>query len=91
MNYILILSTFLSLYNTVISDCVCTTVPCPINGENELIEGINGKGVYYYENHNDQLVVKKAFATITNNDLDQGTGTTSCTQSYSRLVFVEKY
>lgn len=86
MYYILILSILISLYNKVNSNCVCTTVPCPINGENKLIEGINGKGIYYYENHNDQPVVKRAFATITNHDLDKGTGTTSCTQSYSRML-----
>jgi len=86
MNYILILSVLGYLCNIVISDCVCTTVTCPVNGKNNLIEGINGKGIYYYENHNNQPVIKYAYATITTNDLDQGSGTTSCTQHYSRML-----
>lgn len=85
MNYILLFS-FFSWFNVCASNCVCTTVPCPVVGENKLIEGINGKGIYYYENHNDQPVVTNVFATITNNDLDKGTGTTSCTQHYSRMI-----
>jgi len=87
MKYILLLSMFLSWTNIFASTtCVCTTVPCPINGKNTLIEGINGTGVYYYNNHNEQPVVMYAYATISNNDLDQGTGTTSCTQDYSRMM-----
>ena len=62
------------------------TVTCPLAGENTLIEGSGGKGVYYYNNHNDQPVVAYAYATITNEDLDKGTGTTSCTQEYSRML-----
>jgi hypothetical protein len=86
MKYILLLSMFCSLVNTFASTCVCTTVSCPIVGENTLIEGIAGKGVYYYKNHNIQPVVSHAYATITNHDLDHGSGTTSCTQEYSRML-----
>ena len=86
MNYTLFFSIFLSWFHAYASNCVCTTVPCPVVGENKLIEGINGKGIYYYENHNDQPIVKNVYATITNNDLDEGTGTTSCTQQYSRML-----
>lgn len=85
MNFLL-LSIVFSWFHVYASNCVCTTVPCPINGENILIEGSGGKGTYYYNNHNDQPVVSYAYATITNDDLDQGTGTTSCTQDYSRML-----
>jgi len=86
MKYILLLSMVCSLVNTFASTCVCTTVPCPLAGENTLIEGIAGKGVYYYNKHNTQPVVSHAYATITNHDIDNGSGTTSCTQEYSRML-----
>ena len=87
MNYLLLLSILYSWTSRISSSsCVCTTVPCPITGENTLIEGISGKGVYKYYNHNEQPVVLHAYATITNDDLDNGSGTTSCTQDYSRML-----
>ena len=86
MNVYLLSFILVSLLNRFTSTCVCTTVPCPISGKNLLIEGGNGQGIYYYNNHNGQPVVLHAYATITNDDLDKGSGTTSCTQDYSRMM-----
>ena len=87
MNYILLLSVFYSWVNTFASTCVCTTVPCPVVGANELLEGVSGKGTYYYiDNEDEQPIVSYAHATITSGDLDNGSGTTSCTQDYSRML-----
>jgi hypothetical protein len=68
------------------SVCVCTTVPCPVDGNNSLTEGGGGTGVYHYITHSGFSVVDAASATITSKDLDMGTGTTSCTQAYSRML-----
>ena len=87
MNYMFIYSIILSVVKVFAStSCICTTVPCPIIGENTLVEGLSGKGIYYYENHTDQPVVKYTYATITNEDIDHGSETTSCTQEYSRML-----
>eukprot|EP01033_Poteriospumella_lacustris_P016015 gene16015-11462_t len=66
--------------------CVCTTVPCPVAGNNYLSEGGGAKATYYYVSHNNIAVVSTASVTITINDLDMGSETTSCTQSYSRTL-----
>ncbi len=87
MNKIFILALIMScvkVFGT--TSCICTTVPCPIVGENTLLEGLSGKGVYNYENNTDQAVVKYAYVTITNEDIDHGSETTSCTQDYSRML-----
>ena len=58
MNKIFILALIMScvkVFGT--TSCICTTVPCPIVGENTLLEGLSGKGVYNYENNTDQAVV----------------------------------
>ena len=68
------------------SPCVCTTVPCPVDGNNSLAQGGGGTGVYYYITHSGFSVVSAASATITSKDLDMGTGTTTCTQEYSRML-----
>ena len=68
------------------SVCVCTTVPCPVQGTNYLTEGGGGQGKYIYSNHNGHAVVTSATVIITKSDLDQGTDTTSCTQAYSRSL-----
>eukprot|EP01031_Cornospumella_fuschlensis_P031226 gene31227-37737_t len=68
------------------STCVCTTVPCPVGGNNYLTEGGGAKGTYYYALHNGHEVVTSASVTITKADLDKGTETTDCTQSYSRTL-----
>ena len=68
------------------STCVCTTVPCPVPGNNYIEEGGGGQGKYRYTDHQGQAVVTSAEATITKANLDQGTGTTSCTQAYSRML-----
>jgi hypothetical protein len=81
-----LLVSFISVINGFTSSCVCTTVPCPVVGVNYLTEGGGGKGTYNYVSHNGIPVVSTASATITIYDLDQGTDTTSCTQSYSRSL-----
>ncbi len=69
------------------STCVCTTVPCPISGENYITMG-NGTAniIYNYDLHGEYQVVTSAHGTILPTDLDYGTGTTSCTQQYSRML-----
>lgn len=68
-------------------DCVCTTVMCPVVGENYIIMGNGNANVqYYYENHGTYNVVSKAYANISHYSLDNGSETTSCTQKYSRLL-----
>ena len=37
--------------NSHTSPCICTTVPCPVVGNNSLEEGGGGAGVYQYINH----------------------------------------
>jgi hypothetical protein len=66
--------------------CVCTTVPCPIAGSNALTEGGGAKATYHYVSHNNIAVVSSASVTISMVDLDKGSETTSCTQSYSRTL-----
>jgi len=73
-------------FNATSSSCVCTTVPCPISGANYLTEGGGGTGTYYYSLHNNIPVVTSASAHITKNNMDKGSDTTSCTQSYSRML-----
>jgi hypothetical protein len=82
------------LYNTTIalgvkdaSSCVCTTVSCPVAGANPLVEGGGAAHITYtYAIHNGHAVVVSATGTITPASLDNGTGTTSCTQDYSRTL-----
>lgn len=66
--------------------CVCTTVPCPVSGANHLDENGGGTGTYNYSMHNGYAVVTSAKVTITKANLDMGSDTTSCTQSYSRML-----
>jgi len=75
-----------SALNNTASACVCTTVPCPVAGNNYLTEGGGSTGTYYYESHNGIPVVSSASVTITSANLDKGTDTTSCTQDYSRSL-----
>jgi len=67
--------------------CICTTVPCPVPGENTIRMG-GGTAVitYDYIQHGDYIVVSSAKGDITPADLDHGTDTTSCTQHYSRML-----
>jgi hypothetical protein len=75
------------LYFISASKCVCTTVDCPVEGNNTIIMGNGGANIdYTYVKHNDYEVVVSAFGTITPDSLDNGTGTTSCTQQYSRML-----
>jgi hypothetical protein len=83
-------------YNTTLSigggmgsdtTCICTTVPCPVSGANPLTEGGGAAHITYtYAMHNGHAVVTSATGTITPASLDNGTGTTSCTQAYSRSL-----
>jgi hypothetical protein len=69
------------------STCVCTTVPCPVVGQNNAIMGGGGANITYtYATHGDFIVVVSAEGTITPESLDHGTETTSCTQKYSRML-----
>jgi len=72
--------------NATSSSCVCTTVPCPVSGTNYLTEGGGGTGTYYYSLHNNIPVVTSASVHITKNNMDKGSDTTSCTQSYARSL-----
>ena len=82
--------TIMNIKNLIInassSACVCTTVPCPVNGYNYLTSGGGAVGKYYYSTHNGQPVVTSASITITSESLDTGTDTTSCTQDYARML-----
>ena len=69
------------------SNCVCTTVSCPMVGTNNLVMGGGyAKIAYEYELHRDYPVVISASGTITPDSLDKGTDTTSCTQKYARQM-----
>ena len=50
------------------TECICTTVPCPVNGNNSLTEGGGSTGVYHYITHSGFPVVGSASATITLKD-----------------------
>jgi hypothetical protein len=68
------------------SSCYCTTVPCPVSGPNYLTEGGGDVGTYYYSLHNNIPVVTSAFVSISINNMDKGTDTTTCTQNYARSL-----
>jgi hypothetical protein len=69
------------------SECVCTTVPCPVEGNNTVIMGNGNANIeYVYAIHNNHEVVISASGTISPGSLDHGTETTSCTQKYSRML-----
>ena len=81
-----LLNVIVALSNTD-SYCVCTTVPCPVVGQNNIqMGGGTAKITYEYKLHNDNPVVVNAHGMITQIDLDKGTDTTSCTQKYSRML-----
>lgn len=61
-------------------------MPCPVAGDNYLVEGGGAIGDYYYVLHGSIPVVSTASVEITIADLDKGTDTTSCTQDYSRSL-----
>ena len=82
-----IISVFLVGVSSQESPCVCTTVPCPVIGENDIVMGNGGVQMsYVYELHNTMPVVVSAKGTLTPESLDHGTDTTSCTQKYSRIL-----
>jgi len=88
--YYLALS-LLSLFRTTqSSQCVCTTVPCPVEGWNNLTihsaedKPDNTMAWYKYELHNSIPVVVKANVTAHVDTIGAGSGTTSCTRSYAQ-------
>ncbi len=85
MNFLLLL--FLFYLVNVSSDCVCTTVPCPQQGDNALLMGQGNANMTYQYNlqHNYQVVIS-AQGVININSLDNGTETTTCTRKYSRML-----
>jgi hypothetical protein len=78
-----LVAAFLNVAN---AGCVCTTVSCPVPGSNVLTVGGGSLAYYTYSSHNGIPVVTSANATITIANIDKGTDTTSCTQSYSRSL-----
>jgi len=68
------------------STCFCTTVPCPVEGTNTLVEAGGATATFQYVLHNDIPVVSSASVTIVKSNLDKGTDTTSCTQDYARSL-----
>lgn len=78
---------FIHFVTSKTTNCVCTTVTCPNEGHNKIIMGNGGAIIdYIYTSHNNQEVVVSASGIITPNSLDHGSGTTSCTQHYSRML-----
>jgi hypothetical protein len=57
-----------------------------VDGKNYLTFGGGGTATYIYETHGSYPVTVSASATISKSDLNKGTDTTSCTQSYSRML-----
>lgn len=92
MNIFLLISLFnlFDLFNLInsstTSSCYCTTVPCPIAGPNYLTEGGGDLGTYYYTLHNNIPVITSAYVTISLDNMDKGTDTTTCTQNYARSL-----
>lgn len=82
--------TFFALYDAVYSSdspCVCTTVPCPQIGENNIIMGQGGANItYVYEEHNNIPVVTMGYGTIFPSSIHNGSDTTSCTRDYARML-----
>jgi hypothetical protein len=77
---------FLQIYS-IYASCVCTTVECPVEGNNHIIMGNGNADInYIYQLHNNSQVVISASGTITPESLDNGSETTSCTQKYSRSL-----
>jgi len=68
------------------SSCFCTTVPCPVYGNNYLTVGGGSTGTYYYSLHNNIPVITSASIRISIKNMDKGSDTTSCTQSYARSL-----
>ena len=87
MMFRLLILSCLQLYAIQASSCVCTTVDCPIEGNNSIVMGNGGANIdYLYTKHSEYEVVISACGTITPDSLDNGSGTTSCTQEYSRML-----
>ena len=74
MNFLLFLSVgLLSLKYVVPEYCVCTTVECPSQGENNIVMGGGNANISYnYVKHGEYLVVDSADGVITPGSLDNG-------------------
>ena len=60
MKVISLILAFLPQFLCQSSQCICTTVPCPQVGENNIIMGNGGANItYLYEEHNNIPVVIK--------------------------------
>lgn len=81
---------FLIMMNIVQSNnspCICTTVPCPEEGENNILMGKDGANItYIYELHQNIPVVIKGYGTLLPTSLHNGSDTTSCTREYARML-----
>jgi len=78
-------TTSYALYDA--TSCICTTVQCPTVGVNTLVMGGGYSTIHYtYINQNDFTVVSSAEGVVLVDSLDKGTGTTECTQKYSRML-----
>lgn len=74
------------------SVCICTTVVCPTQGKNTITMGNGHANIEYtYQLHGNHAVVVSATGTIDPASLDTGTGTTTCTQEYSRMLEDDGY
>lgn len=69
------------------SPCVCTTVPCPQIGENNIIMGKGGANItFFYEEHQNIPVVIQGKGTVLPESLGNGSDTTDCTRKYARML-----
>lgn len=74
------------------SYCVCTKVECPEIGRNNIIMGNGFANMdYYYDKHENYIVVSHANGIVMPNSLDNGTETTTCTRKYSRMLEDDGY
>lgn len=88
--YLYKILSILSFVGTVISDdspCMCTTVPCPQNGENNIIMGQGGANMtYIYETFNEIPVIVSGYGTVLPSSLHNGSETTTCVRNYSNMM-----
>jgi hypothetical protein len=87
MKVISLILAFLPQFLCQSSQCICTTVPCPQIGENNIIMGNGGANItYFYEEHNNIPVVIKGEGYVYPSSLGNGSDTTSCTRKYARML-----
>jgi hypothetical protein len=88
MTYILFFLFILQIINAynLRTNCYCTTVPCPIEGNNYLTIGGGTTGTYYYTLHNNIPVITSVNIRISIVNMNKGSETTTCTQNYARSL-----